>query len=63
VATALSRTELPATIFLIGIVVIAVGVTLLFLVNSSIDAGYGYQAAVKAEVVVVGVGDSLLQLR
>jgi len=52
-----------ATIFLVGIVIIGIGVTLLFLTNSSIDAGYGYQAAVKAEAVATsGAEDALLQL-
>ena len=52
-----------ATVLLIGLVIIAIGVTLLFLVNSSIDVSYGYQASVQAEATATsGAEDALLQL-
>jgi hypothetical protein len=51
-----------ALIFLIGGIVILVGVTLAFLVNSYVDTTYGYQALVSAQAVAIsGAEDALLQ--
>ncbi len=52
-----------ALVFLIGGLVLLIGLTLAFLANSFIDTGYGYQASVRAEAVAVsGVQDALLRL-
>jgi len=52
-----------ALVFLIGGVVILIGLTLVFLANTFVDTGYGYQASIQAEAVAAsGVRDALLLL-
>lgn len=52
-----------ALIFLIGGMVVLVGLTLAFVANSFIDTGYGYQASVQAEAIATsGAEDALLRL-
>lgn len=52
-----------ALVFLIGGIIVLAGITLAFLVNSSIDTGYGYQASSQAEAAATaGAEDALLQL-
>lgn len=50
-------------VIFIGSITLLIGVTLVFLTNSFIDTGYGYQASVQAEAVASsGAADGLLQL-
>jgi len=52
-----------ALVFLIGSIIILVGVTLAILINSSIDTSYGYQSSLQAEAVATaGIEEGLLQL-
>lgn len=52
-----------ALILLVGIVVIGIGLTLVFLVTSAIGNVYGYQSSVRARAVAAsGADDALLQL-
>jgi hypothetical protein len=52
-----------ATVLLVGVIIAAIGVTLLFLANSFLNIGYGYRASVNAEAVATsGAEDALLQL-
>jgi len=52
-----------ALILLIGGIIALIGVVMAFVTNSSIDTGYGYQAAVSAEAAATsGAEDALLQL-
>jgi len=52
-----------ALVFLIGSIIILVGVTLAIIINTSVDTSYGYQAAIQAQAVATaGVEDALLQL-
>ena len=50
-------------VFLIGGVILLVGLTLAFFSNSFIDVGYGYQASANAEgAAISGAQDAMLQL-
>jgi hypothetical protein len=50
-------------IFLIGVVVVGIGVAVAFLASSFVDTGYGYQASIQADAVATsGAQDALLQL-
>lgn len=52
-----------ALVFLIGSIIVLLGVTIAFLVNSSVDTSYGYANVEVAEAVATaGVEDALLQL-
>ncbi len=52
-----------ALVFLIGSIIILLGVTIALLVSSSIDTSYGYQNVQAAEgVATAGAEDALLQL-
>ncbi len=52
-----------ALVFLIGTVTVGIGLTLIFLANSSVNTIYGYQASTRAQAVAVsGAEDGLLQL-
>lgn len=52
-----------ATVLVIGVIIAAIGVTLLFLANAFLGAGYGYRAAVNAQAVATsGAEDALIQL-
>jgi uncharacterized protein (UPF0333 family) len=52
-----------ALVFLIGAIVIIVGVLIAFFANSSVDTGYGLSAAASAEAAATsGAQDAMLQL-
>lgn len=52
-----------ALMFLVGGIVVLIGITIAFLANSFIDTGYGYRASTQAEAVATsGAQDALLQL-
>lgn len=52
-----------ALVFLIGTIVVLIGVTLAFLANSFVDTGYGYQDLIQAQSLATsGAEDALLQL-
>lgn len=52
-----------ALVFLIGGIVLAIGITLTLLANSFVDTAYGYRALVTAEAAAAsGAQDALLRL-
>lgn len=52
-----------ALIFLIGGIIVLIGLTIAFFVSSFVDTGYGYRASVQAEAVAAsGAQDALLRL-
>lgn len=52
-----------ALVFLIGGIVVLIGITIAFFTNSFVDTGYGYKAQVLAEAAAAsGAEDGLLQL-
>ena len=52
-----------ALVFLMGGIVLLIGVTIAFFVNSLIDTGYGYKALVQADAAAAsGANDAMLQI-
>ncbi len=50
-------------VFLIGVIVLSIGVAVAFLANSFLNSGYGYQAANRAMAVAsAGAEDALMRL-